>query len=89
MRAQSNRFKQLWRDYFNGFIVLMIVNAEDAEIILSSSKHTDKSFIYDFLKPFLGNGLLISEGTKWQHRRKILTPAFHFNILKQFYHTIR
>ncbi|XP_071582126.1 cytochrome P450 4C1-like isoform X1 [Temnothorax nylanderi] len=66
------------------FPVIFISHPNDLETILSSTKHIEKSILYDILHLWFGTGLLTSGGAKWHSRRKILTPTFHFNILQQF-----
>lgn len=66
-------------------MAFLVSEAKVAEIVLSSStKYLAKNDLYDFLVPWLGDGLLLSKGKKWHNRRKILTPAFHFKILEEF-----
>ena len=55
------------------------------ESILRSQVNREKNFGYGFLKPWLGDGILISGGNKWQHRRRGLNSAFHFNILNSYF----
>lgn len=64
--------------------LVALYKAENVEVILTSSKQIDKSFLYKFLQPWLGLGLLTSTGNKWRSRRKMLTPTFHFTILEDF-----
>ncbi|XP_022126369.2 cytochrome P450 4C1-like isoform X1 [Pieris rapae] len=64
--------------------ILFVYTPKDIEVVLSHSRNITKNITYDFLKPWLGTGLVLSTGAKWHKRRKILTPAFHFEILKNF-----
>uniref|UniRef100_A0A8C6UIE5 Cytochrome P450 family 4 subfamily F member 8 n=1 Tax=Neogobius melanostomus TaxID=47308 RepID=A0A8C6UIE5_9GOBI len=40
--------------------------------------------VYEHLRPWLGESLLISNGDEWSRKRRLLTPAFHFDILKTY-----
>ncbi|XP_020280533.1 cytochrome P450 4C1-like [Pseudomyrmex gracilis] len=64
--------------------IIFLRHPDDLKTILSSTKHIEKSRLYDTLRPWLNDGLLTSKGSKWHTRRKLLTPTFHFHILRQF-----
>ncbi|CAD5218775.1 unnamed protein product [Bursaphelenchus okinawaensis] len=65
---------------------IMIYEAALAEKVFTNLKNLNKSFLYDLLKPWLGEGLLISKYDAWKPRRKLLTPTFHYEILRNFVH---
>ncbi|KAF2897329.1 hypothetical protein ILUMI_08847, partial [Ignelater luminosus] len=79
------KYGNVYKLYF-GFSppFLVISNVKFLEYLLGSTKILEKSLEYKFLYRWLGTGLLTSESLKWKKHRKILTPAFHFQILEQF-----
>uniref|UniRef100_A0A182JM22 Uncharacterized protein n=1 Tax=Anopheles atroparvus TaxID=41427 RepID=A0A182JM22_ANOAO len=75
------------QDLFNWGLLndhMVIVSSPENVEKVVMAKQTQKSMIYEFIEPWLGRGLLISAGEKWFHRRKIITPTFHFKILEGF-----
>ncbi|XP_014487518.1 PREDICTED: cytochrome P450 4C1-like [Dinoponera quadriceps] len=71
---------------FWGFHICLVTirHPDDLEVILNNTKHIEKSIIYNIFIPWLNTGLLTSRDAKWHSRRKILTSAFHFNVLRKY-----
>ncbi|XP_038611293.1 cytochrome P450 4V2 [Tachyglossus aculeatus] len=82
--TEEFRHMPLWKLWIGPVPVVILYHAESVEAILNSSKQISKSYLYRFLEPWLGLGLLTSTGGKWRSRRKMLTPTFHFTILEEF-----
>ncbi|CAN7993830.1 unnamed protein product, partial [Ixodes hexagonus] len=63
---------------------LIALTPNTVERVLSNSENINKSFLYDMMKSWIGNGLLTSDKDIWKKRRKVLTPAFHFRVLEDY-----
>ncbi|XP_074039394.1 cytochrome P450 4d2 isoform X2 [Leptinotarsa decemlineata] len=56
---------------------ILIANPRDVRTLLSSGAATKKSKFYDYMKVWLGDGLVTrDEGETWRTRRKLLNPCF-------------
>ncbi|XP_076806893.1 cytochrome P450 4F2-like isoform X1 [Clavelina lepadiformis] len=62
----------------------MLFFHKDSAVALLNSGAPKDNFAYSFIRPWLGDGLLTSKGKKWQRNRHLLTPAFHFSVLKPY-----
>ncbi|XP_051630261.1 cytochrome P450 4F3-like isoform X1 [Manacus candei] len=66
--------------------VLRLFHPSTLRPLLSASAFVapkDEMF-YGFLKPWLGEGLLLSRGQRWARHRRLLTPAFHGDVIRGY-----
>lgn len=83
-RSCAQQFKGVYRFFGFGNIYVFVTRAREAEILLSSSAHSRKTYIYKIMRRFFGQSTFTSNGEQWKKQRKMLTPTLHFEILASF-----
>uniref|UniRef100_UPI0037E7945B cytochrome P450 4T8 n=1 Tax=Semicossyphus pulcher TaxID=241346 RepID=UPI0037E7945B len=80
----SKQYPYVFPVWFGPFICSFTINHPDyVKSILSSSEPKD-DFAYKFIESWIGDGLLLSKGQKWFRHRRLLTPGFHYDVLKPY-----
>ncbi|KAM6455748.1 cytochrome P450 4A25-like [Liasis olivaceus] len=70
--------------WFGGFISSIVITDPEYAKTLFNRGDPKPEFMYEPLIPWIGKGLLVLNGSKWHQHRRLLTPAFHYNILKPY-----
>ncbi|XP_074122121.1 cytochrome P450 4A11-like [Sminthopsis crassicaudata] len=84
MISLTEKFPCAFTRWFSGFMpFLQVYDPEYMKVILSK-KDPKAHAIYRFLTPWIGKGLLVLNGSAWHQHRRLLTPAFHSDILKPY-----
>ncbi|XP_023240258.1 cytochrome P450 4C1-like, partial [Centruroides sculpturatus] len=69
---------------FKGSNYFLFSRPETIEEILKSYNTINKDTFYNKFRFLIGTGLITSSYNKWKTRRRMLNPAFHFQILEDF-----
>lgn len=79
-----DKYGKTYRLWLGPELNLIMHDPHDVEVLLSSNKLAVKSDQYRYLKCWMHDGLLLSHGRKYQQRRKLVSPTFHFKMLEDF-----
>ncbi|NXE15886.1 CP4FN protein, partial [Lophotis ruficrista] len=81
--AQHRHSCVWWLSPWTPIVILFHPDTLRSVLLASAFIAPKDQFFYGFLKPWLGDGLLLSGGQKWARHRRLLAPSFHGDVLHE------
>ncbi|MFH4976911.1 hypothetical protein AB6A40_003620 [Gnathostoma spinigerum] len=72
------------RMWIGPFPFVFLCRADSMKAVFEDTTLVNKPIQYEIMRELTGDGLLVSNSDKWHQRRRLISPAFHFNVLKSY-----
>ncbi|CAG5116005.1 unnamed protein product [Candidula unifasciata] len=88
-RENARKYKYFHRVWAGPLLpALLLYHPDTIKAVIKSQAPKPRGKLlataYDMGVRWLGEGLIIANGDRWARSRRLLTPAFHFDILKSY-----
>ncbi|XP_064612111.1 ultra-long-chain fatty acid omega-hydroxylase-like [Liolophura sinensis] len=83
-REHTAKFPYVSLALIGPFIIQVLPSHPEMVKEILRTSEPKGQMVYHLIEPWVGDGLLLSKGSKWWRNRRLLTPAFHFEILKPY-----
>lgn len=82
----AREFGAVARFHLGPYKGYLVSHPEGVRHVLQANhgNYDKRNYDYDMLRPFLGEGLLTSDGAEWLRERRLIQPAFHSDNLSGF-----
>ncbi|XP_067391739.1 cytochrome P450 4B1-like [Emydura macquarii macquarii] len=84
MLSWAKKYPYAHPRWFGSFFASLVINHPDYVRAVFGHGDPKSMTTYRFFIPWIGKGLLILHGPKWFQHRKLLTPGFHYDVLKPY-----
>ncbi|KAI9552444.1 hypothetical protein GHT06_022810 [Daphnia sinensis] len=78
------KYGNIYRIWFTIRPVILVTSPELLDPIMGNHKFIEKPVEYDIFTPFIGKGIPVATDERWKKNRRLLNPAFHFQVLNTF-----
>ncbi|KAL7394584.1 hypothetical protein ABVT39_028279 [Epinephelus coioides] len=70
--------------WFGPFVCFLNIQHPDYVKTVYATSEPKGDLGYRFIQSWIGEGLLVSKGERWFRNRRLLTPGFHYDVLKPY-----
>uniref|UniRef100_A0A1B0GJT8 Cytochrome n=1 Tax=Lutzomyia longipalpis TaxID=7200 RepID=A0A1B0GJT8_LUTLO len=84
LKVLCHKYPSPMRFWLGPRLFVLISQPEECQNVFNANECLSRDDIYDYIKPFTGDGLVTLPAETWKDHRKFLNPCFSLKILQSY-----